>query len=236
VPIFKLGLLISVALMLGACMSQPKPSDPVQPREFRLSDVAKSDVDMAAEVAVKQWRSYLREIAEKLYLRNPNQLRRSDQPTLTAQQAAARLIKADGDLPQIKTTKSSDKVALAFDPLFTGDRVAAFVGGLYGMYKTTYGNDGEFFMHHEFDPQKLYYLARNTEIADWQLRNKRDETGRLFLISHGDAKVGVNLTFSRLFGKLIGMNDLFAEVVADTTNRTIKNVIQGFASAVFFPI
>jgi hypothetical protein len=46
----------------------------------------------------------------------------------------------------------------------------------------------------------------------------------------------VNLTFSRIFGKLIGMNDLFAEVVADTTNRTIKNVIQGFASAVFFPI
>ena len=118
-PIFKLGLLISVALMLGACMTQPKPSDPVQPREFRLSDVAKSDVDMAAEVAVKQWRSYLREIAEKLYLRNPNQLRRSDQPTFTAQQAAARLIKADGDLPQIKTTKSSDKVSLAFDPLFT---------------------------------------------------------------------------------------------------------------------
>ncbi len=219
-PIFKLGLLVSLAMILGACMSQPKPTDPIQPREFKLSDVAKSDVDMAAEIAVKQWRGYLREIAEKLYLRNPNQLRRSDQPNLTAQQAAARLIKA----------------ALAFDPLFSGDRVAAFVGGLYGMYKTTYGNDGEFFMHHEFDPQKLYYLARNTEIADWQLRNKRDEAGRLFLISHGDAKVGVNLTFSRIFGKLIGMNDLFAEVVADTTNRTIKNVIQGFASAVFFPI
>jgi hypothetical protein len=64
VPIFKLSLLLSVIVMLGACMSQPKPSDPVQPREFRLSDVAKSDVDMAAEVAVKQWRSYLREIAE----------------------------------------------------------------------------------------------------------------------------------------------------------------------------
>ena len=228
--------LLAITLMLSACMSQPKPTDPIQPREFKLSDVAKSDVDMAAEIAVKQWRGYLRVIAEKLYLRNPNQLRRSDQPSLTAQQAAARLIKADGDLPQIKAPKASDKVALAFDPAFSGDRVAAFVGGLYGMYKTTYGNDGEFFMHHEFDPQKLYYLARNTEIADWQLRNKRDEAGRLYLISHGDAKVGINLTFSRLFGKLIGMNDLFAEVVADTTNRTIKNVIQGFASAVFFPI
>jgi len=40
----------------------------------------------------------------------------------------------------------------------------------------------------------------------------------------------------RLVGKLVALQDHFAQIVADTSNRRSKNVIQSVASAVFFPI
>jgi len=39
-----------------------------------------------------------------------------------------------------------------------------------------------------------------------------------------------------LFGKLIATQDLSAQIVADSTNRTIKNVLQGVARYVFLPL
>ena len=39
-----------------------------------------------------------------------------------------------------------------------------------------------------------------------------------------------------LAGKLVALQDLMAKVVADGSNRQIKNVIQRVTSAVFFPI
>jgi hypothetical protein len=85
------------------------------------------------------------------------------------------------------------------------------------------------------DPQKLHYLARNFEIAFWKLGHDREASGELFLLSNALDGSG-DLSFERLAGKLIGLQDHMAQVVADTTNRRIKNVIQTVASAVFFPI
>ncbi len=45
-----------------------------------------------------------------------------------------------------------------------------------------------------------------------------------------------NLSFERLFGKLIAIQDDTAQLNANATNRAIKNVIQGVAKFVFLPI
>ena len=236
-PICRTFLLALVALLLGACQSNPQADDPVQPGEFSLRDVAKGDIDMVAEVSVRQTRDYLQALARKLYLRNPNQLARSENPQLDAAQAAAALFDPQGAaLTQLQGKRAAEAVALAFDEDFAGDRVAAFISGLNSMTLDAYGGEGDFYLHHEYDPQKLYHLARNFEIAAWRLRNARDAQGQLFLLSSLDGNGVANLSFERLTGKLIALQDHFAYVVADTTNRRIKNVIQGVASAVFFPI
>ena len=85
------------------------------------------------------------------------------------------------------------------------------------------------------DPQKLHYLARNYEIAFWKLEHDHDPRGRLYLFSNSLEGSG-DLSFERLAGKLIALQDYMAQVVADSGNRRIKNVIQSVASAVFFPI
>ncbi len=208
----------------------------MQVRDFRLQDVAKGDIDMVAEITVRQHRRYLRELAEKLYRRNPDQLRRG----LGEREAAVRALL--GSPPrrlsvQWQNRRGGDLIMLGLSEGFRGDRVAAFVYGLRSMAIAAYGGEGDFYLSHDYHPQKIYYLARNVEIAAWRLRARRDARGRPLLLSGGAGPGGTfNASFERLFGKLVALHDHFAQVVAEASNRRIKNVIQSVASAVFFPI
>lgn len=222
-------------LVLAGCQGMPHEGDPAT-REFRWRDLAKSDIDLVAEVTLRQHRAYLRELADKLYRRNPAQLRRG----VGEREAALRQIMGRperGLLAQWRGRRGVRLVELALAAGFEGDRVAAFVYGLRSMAVAAYGSEDEFFLSDEYDPQKIYHLARNIEIAAWRLRAARDTSGRALLLSVGiDAGGEVNASYERLFGKLIALHDHFAQVVADSAHRRIKNVIQGVASAVFFPL
>jgi hypothetical protein len=137
--------------------------------------------------------------------------------------------------PGLGGKRSAQAIALAFDESYAGDRVAAFIFGMHSMLLDAYDGKHEFYVIDVLDPQKLYYLARNFETAFWKLRHDRDGYGQVFLLSNSLAGEG-NLSFERLAGKLIALQDLMAKVVADGSNRQIKNVIQRVTSAVFFPI
>ena len=45
-----------------------------------------------------------------------------------------------------------------------------------------------------------------------------------------------NLSFERLFGKMIALQDMMAEITANSGNRTINRVVQGAATMIFLPI
>lgn len=221
--------------LLAGCAAPPRHAQPVQGRAFDIKQLAKSDVDMVADVSVSQSLVYLRGLARKLYARNPRQLERGRYGT---QDAALHALFAPGRRTRyagLGGRRSSQAIGLAFDPAYSGDRVAAFIEGMRTMLLDAYGGKSRFYLHDSLDPQKLHYLARNFEIAFWKLGHDRDPAGRLYLLSNSLSGSG-NLSFERLAGKLIGLQDHMAQVVADRTNRQIKNVIQSVASAVFFPI
>ncbi len=225
-------------LFLAGCQSDGVRDTPLQSRDFQLQDVAKADVDLVAEITLCQSREYLRQLAGKLYRRNPAELRRW-RPDANIEAAVSQLLEEPGDAlrRQWQGKRSAALITLGSNPDFRGDRVAALIYGLRTMLVDAYGGEREFYLAHEYDPQKIYYLARNIEIAAWRLRSKRDPDGHLYLLSIGrDAQGVVNTSFERLVGKLIALQDHFAQIVADTSNRRIKNVIQSVASAVFFPI
>jgi hypothetical protein len=227
-------LLLAVGL-LAACETRSTQEQPVRARHFGLDDIAKSDVDLVAEINVQQSMDYLQELARKLYVRNPNQLKRGrygTHPTALHALFGQRRLKYHPDLRGLRSDKA---ISLAFEDAYSGDRVAAFVEGMRTMLLDGYGGKREFYLHDSLDPQKLHYLARNFEIAFWKLAHDRDPQGDLYLLSNSLEGSG-DLSFERLAGKLIGLQDHIAQVVADSTNRQIKNVIQSVASAVFFPI
>lgn len=229
---------VVAALLIGVvagCQTAPEPGQAVKPRQFGLGDIAKGDIDLVAEISVQQSLAYLRELARKLYVRNPRELQRGGDRTRSEALQALFGPARPAHLPELQGLRSDKAINLAFDDGFAGDRVAAFIEGMRSMLLDAYGGKREFYLYDSLDPQRLHYLARNFEIAFWKLAHDRDARGGLFLLSDSLAGSG-DLSYARLAGKLIGLQDHLAQVVADKTNRQIKNVIQAVASAVFFPI
>jgi len=232
-----LGVSLCVALLLLAgCNSAGQKSSPVQGQAFDIKNLAKSDVDMVAEVHLGLTLKYLEALTEKLYRRNPREWRKGGQSSVEV--AVARIFGEVRPLSfkALKGQRSIHAMRLAFDESYEGDRVLALMEGLRGMLLDSYNGKQEFYLLDELDPQKLHNAARNVEIAVWKLASDRDAEGRLFLLSNEMNGSVRNLSFERLFGKIMALQDSMAQIVADATNRHIKNVIQSVASSVFIGI
>lgn len=229
------GLALIAAALLGGCAG-PEPSGALQPRPLKVVDFAKTDIDSVAEVHRAQALAHLEALMLKLYRRNPREWRRAGHPS--AEFMVARVFRGTRvpDFVELGGRRGVDAVRLAFEEGYRGDRVLAFVAGLAAMVQRAYDDKVEFFVLDELDPQKLYNSARNVEIAAWKLGNDRDGEGRLFLLSNSMDEGVPNISYERLIGKLVGRQDMIAELIADRSNRTIRHVVQSMASAVFLPI
>ncbi len=202
----------------------------VKGRSFEMSSLVKTDIDLVTEAHQRVVFAALKELAVKLYKRNPREWKKDGHKTL---EEAVEAIAAD-PFPTVDGKTSTDCIRLAFDADFQGDRVKAFVAGLESMVLSSYDNRRSFYVHNLLDAQKLYNSARNIELASWLLRTKHDKDNKLFLQSTGEGDE-LNLSFERLFGKIINAQDMIAQIVADRTHREIKNVIQTLVT-VFIPI
>ena len=229
-------VILSLCLPLPGCEAlSSKPSPDIKQRPFSISNIAKSDVDMVVETNLRLTMELLLELAVKLYKRNPLEWRKAG---FQGPQQAAEAIFTDArhDLPVLQGNRSIDALRLTFDTYYGGDRVFAFTLGIRTMILDAYKGKQRFFILDDLDPQKIYNAARNIEVAAWKLSHERDPGGRLYLISNQLTGPVKNLSYERTFGKLIVLHDSMAQIIADKSNRTIKNVIQGVAKMVFLPI
>jgi len=184
----------------------------------------------------KEVERLLFELMEKLYKRNPRELKKQSQPSIDTQVNRLKAsIYADQPL-LIDGLEGVDLLKQAFDQQFQGDRVFTLIGGVLSMIHKSYGYHVEFFLLDRLDQQKLYNSARNLEVISWRLRTKLDANRQLFLLSTQLSGPTTNLSFERLISKLISMQDMMALIAADGDRRTINGVAQGFARAVFLPI
>ncbi len=227
---------IFLAALLAGCTIPTHNGSGISDRPFQIQDLAKSDVDLVLEMQLRYSLEYLKELMVKLYKRNPKEWRKGGWGS--SNQAVKRVFGPGRatSFPELQGKRSVDAMRLAFDDEFYGDRVLALVEGLRGMLLDSYNGKKEFFLLDELDPQKLYNAARNIEIAAWKLDHDRNGQGQLFLIGNQLSGPVKNLSFERLLGKMIAVQDSTARFVAQSTNRRIKNVIQSIASAVFIPI
>lgn len=228
--------ILILAITLAGCTMPTHRSSQISSRPFQIQDLAKSDVDLVLEMQLNYSLEYLKELMIKLYKRNPKELHKGGRQDINQ---AVRMVFGPGramSLPELQGKRSVDAMRLAFDEGYYGDRVLVLVEGVRGMLLDSYNGKREFFLLDELDPQKLYNAARNIEIAAWKLNHDRDGAGQLFLIANELSGPVQNLSFERLLGKMIAVQDSTARFVAQSTNRKIKNVIQSIASAVFIPI
>ena len=226
-----------IALCLGSCAeTKSVRDDKIQKEDFKLSSLAKNDIDEFMEIHVRRARVHLRDLLLKLYKRNPRELKKSPYPS--AKENAERIFSrtTNWNFRELDGVQGTDAITQAFNDDYPGDRVFAFVMGMTSMVMASYHYKTEFFIYDGIDPQGLYNSARNIEIAVWKLEHSRDRNGELFLLSNSRPGEPGNLSYERLLGKLISLQDTMAEVIAASANRTISKIIQRMATAVFLPI
>ena len=124
---------------------------------------------------------------------------------------------------------------MGFEPEFEGDRVFALMVGLYTMIHKSYNSKCELFIMDYLNEQNLYNSARNIEILVWRLKTRHTESGRLFILTNSSEGEIQNLSYERIFGKLISLQDTMALIISNRTGRVIKEVVQ-IAGMAFLPI
>ena len=233
-------LLGCMLVVLSACtLNSPVDRKTIPERSDRSSgsQLAKTDFDRMADVEISENIQSLRTLMIKLYKRNPHELAKSTSDN--AEKMATWVI--DGEqqhhyqFKEIDNKQGTDAIFLAFQPDYTGDRVLPFIVGLQTMLLQAHGGKRDFYINDTLNPQFIYNVARNIEIAAWKLANARDEKGKLYLLSNEINDKDKNLSFEREFGKMIGRTDLYAVALSEKSERMISRVMQNLATAIFLP-
>ena len=173
----------------------------------------------------------------KLYKRNPRELAKSDKESAEhmAKWVFENAQQHQWQFSAIDNKQDTTAIFLAFDADYQGDRVLPFIVGLQTMIAKAHNNKTEFYMADSLDPQKIYNVARNVEIAAWKLSNSRDVNGHLYLLTNEINATDRNLSFEREFGKMIGRTDFYAIALAEKSQRLLSRIAQSLATAVFLP-
>ncbi len=236
----KMRLLILAYCVLSGCVTNPAIlGKPIPERSDRSSanQIVKNDFDRMADVELAENTQSLRNLMLKLYKRNPHELAKS-----TADNAEKMVEWVfEGDLQhhfkfnQINNKQGTDALFLAFDSAYQNDRVLPFIIGLQTMLLKAHNDKTDFYFTDKIEPQNIYNVARNIEIAAWKLSNARDANGNLYLLANEISDKERNLSFEREFGKMIGRTDLYAISLAEKSQRLISRIMQSLATAVFLP-
>jgi hypothetical protein len=238
------AIITALIIMLCACTSiskdtstQPAKPIPEQQDRSRINQLGKGDSDRMADVEVRENTESLRLLMLKLYKRNPHELQKSTSDS--AEKMVDWVFNGESQhhfqFESVHHQQGTQAIFLAFKPEFMGDRVLAYIVGLQTMLIQAHGGKTDFYLTDNIDPQHIYNVARNIEIAAWKLSNAKDQTGALFLLTNEIGNKDKNLSFEREFGKMIGRTDLFAITLAEKSQRLISRVMQSLATAVFLP-
>jgi len=196
--------------------------------------LAKTEIDRVIDANRAEVSAGLRRVAEKLYRRNPAEWKKTGHASLDS--ALKRLFAGGLNFPELEGQREGGAAMLAFNPKYQGDRVLAVMAGLLGMVDAAFEHKNDFYVFDELNEQKLYNCARNVEIAVWKMSSTRTADGQTLLISNELDPNNPNLSFEREFGRIIGLLDFMAKIVADKHGRSITRLTQSIATAVFLPV
>lgn len=202
---------------------------------YELKNLVKTDVDLVTDEFIEESRRAVRELVVKLYKRNPQELRKIPGMTLEGRLAQLTVNRYELEFAELGGKQDVAAMELAFDPEYRGDRVFALSVGLGSMLRQAYSYKPEMFFTDSLDPEVLLTSARNVEVLLWKLKNARKPDGDHYLITHEYRGVVDNLSFERLFGKIIVLQEMMARIANDSSNRAVTTAVHA-VSTVFIPL
>jgi hypothetical protein len=214
---------VLLSLLLTACGS------------YKIKNLAKSDIDLVTDQFITKTRSDVLELLVLFYQRNPDQLQKNPGMTVEGRLAQLRVHRYKLQFAELDYKQDIDAMNLAFDPNFRGDRVFALIVGLGSMLRQAYEYQPEMFLPDKLDAAVLLTSAQNVEMLLWKLKNTRKPDGSHYIITYESRGVVDDLSFERLFGEIIVLQEMMAGIVGDSSNRTVTGAVHA-VSRVFIPL
>ncbi len=224
----KLLILWSLLMLMSGLSACRNPID-----ASALGSLAKTDIDMIADTSLSEMNLLMEDLLVKLYQRNSGELNKVK--GMSVGQRQGQIFDTPGRLiyKELNNKQGTDALDMAFDPWYQGDRVFTLMVGLVGMVRSSYNYQTEQFMFDSLDAQSLFNSARNIEVMASRLSHARDASGKLLLQSNTLSGGKEDLSFERMFGKMIAIQDMMAFTVAGKWGRGVNSVIK---NAVFLPM
>jgi len=227
-------LAILLALVLMACSTR-LDKDGRTETTMDVKYLAKTEVDRIADTSRAEVMAGLLLIADKLYKRNPKEWKKAGLANRAAalERLSARQYRS---LPELDGAREGQAANLAFNEAYGGDRVAALMFGLLTMADAAFEHKEEFYVLDGLNEIKLYNCARNLDVAVWKLGHDRTAAGEPFLLSNELDPNNRNLSFEREFGRVMGLLDFMAKIVADRNGRNFSRLTQTVVGTIFLPV
>ena len=201
-----------------------------------LTNIAKTDIDIITEIHVNNAKENSEDLIIKLYKLNPIYIRKNEKFNNVSEVIID--IFKDIDVKKIdKTGKDNINLILkGFNHDFNGDRIYYICKGLYGMINASYNYKNKFYLTDpKLDAHKLMNTAINIETLVWRLSNSKNN-GEILIKTNNINKNKINLSFERLFGKLINNQENMARIISSQQGRIIQKAAKGIVSSIFLPI
>ncbi len=219
-------LFIALLILLISCKKE----------QAFISNMAKSDIDIITDIHAKNAKEYTKDLIIKLYKLNPKYLEKNDYFNNISDVMTDIFKEVDHKTVDKTGQKNIDLILKGFDKKFNGDRIHLIGKGLYGMIHASYRYKEKFYLiDKRLDPQKLINSAINIETLIWRLTNTRDND-ELLIVTNTMEKNQVNLSFERLFGKLIQNQENISYIISAQEGRIVEKVTTGIVSSLFLPI
>lgn len=229
-------LCVQLLLLIGCSAMGPAPVHRGETRVAPLtgSELAQSDVNRMATLAMRDNLDSLYRLLDKLYRRNPAEWRKTSS---VSREAAIQRVRSAMDSrtpwPELQGKRDIAALSLALGPEFKGDRVAAFIYASADMLIVAHDGKTAFYLVDGLDAQYIHNAARNIESAVWLLATRRNAAGQPLLLADELSERERNLSFEREFGKVIGRLDLLSEVLTEKYRRAVITYVQNLAGASF---
>jgi len=225
-------LAIFIAVVLMAC-STKLGKDGRSETTMDVKYLAKTEVDRIADTNRAEVMTGLMLIADKLYRRNPKEWKKVG---VASREAALERLNQRRSPPELGSAREGQAASLAFNEAYAGDRVAALMFGLLTMADAAFEHKEEFYILDSLNETKLYNCARNMDVAIWKLGHDHTAAGEPFLLSNELDPAHRNLSFEREFGRVMGLLDFMAKVVADRNGRNFSRLTQTVVGTIFLPV
>jgi len=201
-----------------------------------LKNIAKSDIDIVTEIHISNAKSDIEDLIIKLYKLNPVYIKKNEKFN-NVSDVIIDIFKVI-DIKKIDATgqENIDLILKGFAEDFSGDRIYFITKGLYGMIYASYNYKEKFYLtDQKLSSQKLMNTSINLKTLVWRLSNTKKNNTLLIKTNNTDG-LNMNLSFERLFGKLINNQENMSKIVSSQEGRGIQKVATNIVSTIFLPI